>query len=357
MPVRRRKGTSTATSTVTGVGVTAAVAVGSSAGVATVVGWRPSGSFGGSFATSAVAAVSLVTFVAIGAASGAATAQSMTAVTSSSSNLGEIFPPSVVTAVSVTLARTAAASAGVAATSAEGASVAAATGGSANGTTAIGLTNRSAGSAAGTSFVQALTPNTVSVRGFAEGTDSAQAFTPAAVGASGNISASAGVAASSPAAYGTAAGTSTVFGSSQARLLSMDFVSRRISSVDVPSWFTAAHTSLLRDAMYFVLLDEIYTQQVGTELIGLWRSKRFVADHHPTFAWLRLEGPVTSAVVRLYADGELFYTTPAIVDNMPVRLPAGRAREWEIELESTGPVTQIVLTTTSDEMRKSEIGS
>jgi hypothetical protein len=115
---------------------------------------------------------------------------------------------------------------------------------------------------------------------------------------------------------------------------------------------SAVVTDLLTDSMYLACGVQVAPMFAAAPLVATWRSRRFVVDMHPMFAWLRLEGPVTSAVVRLYGDGALYYTTPAITNNDPIRLPARRFREFEIEIESAGRVTQVVLAHGSDELRQ-----
>ena len=71
-----------------------------------------------------------------------------------------------------------------------------------------------------------------------------------------------------------------------------------------------------------------------------WRSKPFRLPFDGGFGAIkvetdRAEGETFTA--RIFADGNLFHTTS--VGNVPTRLPAGKAREWEIEL--TGQATII----------------
>jgi hypothetical protein len=132
-----------------------------------------------------------------------------------------------------------------------------------------------------------------------------------------------------------------------------DFASKRVGTMAPGTAPTAAHTDLKTDKVYLVdgtLLLPLFS---AGPLVGVYRSSRFVIDSFATFGWLRIDGPVTSAVVRVYGDGQLIHTTPAITDNNPVRLPAGRYREWDVEVESASRLTQVILTTTSGEMSAS----
>lgn len=133
--------------------------------------------------------------------------------------------------------------------------------------------------------------------------------------------------------------------------LAIDVAGRRLSTWPAPAGVTGLTVDLLTDTMYVVDGTTVLPQFAGSPVAAVWKSKRIVLNAFPPFGWLRLEGPVTSAVVRIYTDGALWYTTPAITHNEPVRLPPGRHREIELEIESSGPVTEIVLATTADELR------
>ena len=138
-----------------------------------------------------------------------------------------------------------------------------------------------------------------------------------------------------------------------ASLVAFDFRGQRISKSAAPA-ATALYTDLLDDTLYAVigsgLSTDIKPMLTASAQTAIWRSKRIVLDFQPSFAWLRLEGPVTSVVARLYGDGTLYYTTPSITNNNPVRLPAKRFREIEIELESTGRVVDVTLASSSKEL-------
>lgn len=133
--------------------------------------------------------------------------------------------------------------------------------------------------------------------------------------------------------------------------IAYDLATKRLLTWPIPDGMSAAATDLLTDLMYFATGPVVKPQFAGPVGSGVWRSKRIVLDDWPSFGWLRLEGPFISAVVRIYVDGALWHTTATIVNNEPVRLPAGRFREWEIEIQAFSNVTEICLTTTAEEMR------
>ena len=129
---------------------------------------------------------------------------------------------------------------------------------------------------------------------------------------------------------------------------SFDLASKKIGTLDNVE--SAAHTSLITDTLYGVLDTEIRPLFLGAVTTGVWRSKVSVQDDHPGFGWLRVDGDfVGSVILRLYADQVLFYTVTLAADS-PVRVPPGRSREWEVEVEGTGTPTAVVLATTKDEL-------
>lgn len=132
-----------------------------------------------------------------------------------------------------------------------------------------------------------------------------------------------------------------------------DLESKRISTDTVPTSGTAAYSDLLTDTLYVVSGATVLGMHMGAKSVGKWRGKpiKLPSGNHLGFAWLRLNGALSEgAVVRLYADGSLFYTTPPIVKRDPVRLPAGRFRSWEIELESKDRITSVAMGSTIGEL-------
>ena len=74
---------------------------------------------------------------------------------------------------------------------------------------------------------------------------------------------------------------------------------------------------------------------------------------HASFAWLKVYGDqtqVTPVTVRLYCDDVLRYEV-SVPDTQPVRLPAGRWLECEIELESKARITRAVIAGDTKELQ------
>ena len=134
-------------------------------------------------------------------------------------------------------------------------------------------------------------------------------------------------------------------------LISFDLASNRISSLTVGGG-TAAHTSLASDTLHVVSGTSVVAQRAGAGAAGIWRSKRFIFAAYAGFSWLRIHGAFSGgAVARVYADGALLYTTPKIMSAAPVRLPGGRHKRWEVEIESTDRITSLTLAATTQELQ------
>ena len=132
-------------------------------------------------------------------------------------------------------------------------------------------------------------------------------------------------------------------------VVAVDLVARKVSKSPAASEVDL-YQDIRTDTLYRVIGTTVRPMFQGSALTATYRTGTFVLDNHPGFAWLRLEGPVTSAVARIYGDGVLRYTTPTITGNTPIRIPAIRSREWEIEVDSAGRVTDITLASSTREL-------
>jgi len=130
-----------------------------------------------------------------------------------------------------------------------------------------------------------------------------------------------------------------------------DILAKRLSDANLPA-ATGAMPDLLSDTLYVADGTAVKGVVSGAVTAGTWRSRRYQFPSPISFGWGRLEGPVVGgAVVRLYADGVLVYTTPTITSRDPFRLPARRAKRWEMEIESTDRITGLRLGQSVEELR------
>lgn len=132
-------------------------------------------------------------------------------------------------------------------------------------------------------------------------------------------------------------------------VIALDFVSRKVTRSPAGAE-TALYQDLRTDTLYKVIGTTVLPLFEAAHQLATYRTGVFVLDAQPSFAWLRLEGPVVSAVAKVYGDGALAYTTPTITGNTPVRLPAKRFREWEVEVISDGRVTDVTLASSTAEL-------
>lgn len=131
-------------------------------------------------------------------------------------------------------------------------------------------------------------------------------------------------------------------------MLVFDLVSDRISTL-VAGGDSAQFNDLITDTLYVVDGTDIVPWFQGDPYTATWRSKVAVKGSKPSYGWLRLNGDFTSATVRVYLNGvELHEDT--FTDKKPKRMPVGRGREWEIEVESDGVVTSVVMATDVKEL-------
>jgi hypothetical protein len=133
-------------------------------------------------------------------------------------------------------------------------------------------------------------------------------------------------------------------------LVAFDLATKRVSA-STDGGEKALFADLLTDTLYAVVGTTVVPLFQASAASALYKTGVFVADNLPSFSCLQIEGDVVNAVARMYADGALIYTTPALNDNAPVRVPKHRGREWALEVESAGRVTGVVLASSIEELR------
>lgn len=117
--------------------------------------------------------------------------------------------------------------------------------------------------------------------------------------------------------------------------------------------YVAAGVHVERSSGDMFVIDgtEVVKVEGGAVQEATWRSRVFVFDAQPSFAWARVEadGPVT---VRVYADGALLITKPGVASNVPFRLPPKKAREWCIEVAGTERVVAMAMASSVAELER-----
>lgn len=117
---------------------------------------------------------------------------------------------------------------------------------------------------------------------------------------------------------------------------------------------TAVFSDVVTDFAYIVSKASIKPLfKMATHNLGTWKSAKATLPANQPLAWIRVlsdfddSGPVT---VKWYGDGVLRHTA-VITSNEPKRLPPGRYLEHEIEVVSQQRITQVMLASTSEELR------
>lgn len=135
-------------------------------------------------------------------------------------------------------------------------------------------------------------------------------------------------------------------------LLSFDLKSKAVSTIE-GTGYTELYTDLATDTVYAVASGEgslIVPLLGGGPRIAVWRSKRFELPNIPSMAWLRLTGPMTGVTtVRIFGDDVLLIELD-VANPEPVRLPAGRFRAWEIEVQGSTNATALVIASSTLEL-------
>ncbi len=140
-----------------------------------------------------------------------------------------------------------------------------------------------------------------------------------------------------------------VVGSGTLSVLSLDVVARKLGKSPATTE-SALYTDLLTDTLYASIGTTVVPLLVGSALTAEYRSGIYTTNDQPTFGWVRVAGSSGAAVVRVYANGSLVHTTPSLSMNTPARLPAVRGREWEVRVDSSVHITDVVMASTAAEL-------
>jgi hypothetical protein len=133
-------------------------------------------------------------------------------------------------------------------------------------------------------------------------------------------------------------------------VLAIDLKSRRISTMSLA--ITAAYSDLATDTLYVAEGTQLRPMFGGDALTGLWRSKVMVSNSGWSFTCHRVESDFDAPVtVRYYGDGVLIHTA-TFTGRQAKRLPAGKWRDLEVEIESTGAATVLAMATSMYELSK-----
>lgn len=136
--------------------------------------------------------------------------------------------------------------------------------------------------------------------------------------------------------------------------LALDMATKQITHLAIAA--SAVHLDRVTDTLYIAQNTSIIALFVGsTYRTGRWRSKLFTLPAHAPMGWLAVDHDGTANItVRIFVDGGSTAWYTATIDSTnhaPVRLPSGRHRDWQIEVESTARINSVVIATAGDEIR------
>jgi len=115
---------------------------------------------------------------------------------------------------------------------------------------------------------------------------------------------------------------------------------------------TALYADYRTDTLYMAQGTNIVRYNAGTPLTYAWRSKMFRAPFAMNFSRAQLISTSYPTTLKVYADGVLRFTK-SVANGGTFFLPSGlRAIDWQFEISGTGEVTQLVVATAADELRK-----
>ena len=131
-------------------------------------------------------------------------------------------------------------------------------------------------------------------------------------------------------------------------VIAVDVLSGRISTM--PLTASAAYSDLLTDTLYAAVDTSLIPLFAGSRTTGTWRSKRFTIPGRPAFNCARVESEFGASVtLKMYGDGALVHAGTFNSLDMQ-RLPPGRYRDLEFEIESSAIVTGFVVATSPAEL-------
>ena len=134
----------------------------------------------------------------------------------------------------------------------------------------------------------------------------------------------------------------------------LDMVARKLTRHD-PNGATAAYEDVVTDAVYVTNSRGIVPlfASAGREM-GRWVSALITLSQQQPLAWVRTlaDFPGPPVTVRWFADGALRHEV-VLTSREPQRLPPGRWLEHQVEVVSQNRVTQVLLASTTEELRSS----
>lgn len=111
---------------------------------------------------------------------------------------------------------------------------------------------------------------------------------------------------------------------------------------------STVYTDLLTDTLYVVDTGQVLPMFVSAANTSLWRSRVFEEHDQPSFGWARVDAVSYPVTLTVLADGDPI--TQSVPSDEPVRLPAVRSREWQVEVVGSSRVLSVRLASSREEL-------
>lgn len=131
----------------------------------------------------------------------------------------------------------------------------------------------------------------------------------------------------------------------------LDVPSRKLGTIDITA--TAVFRDRVTDHIYYTSGGGVHEAISTGRRTGHWRSRIHILPSQAPIAWLKVVGDHSTsrpATIKWIADGVVRHTI-SVTDIEPVRLPAGRYLEHEVEVESEARITHVILAGSTREMQ------
>jgi hypothetical protein len=112
----------------------------------------------------------------------------------------------------------------------------------------------------------------------------------------------------------------------------------------------AGHADLSTDTLYLFDGANVRKWDGGDKLTYRWKSKQFTPPYPAGFTCLRVEADAYPVTIRVFRDGAQIIEH-VVTDSKIRRIPAGRGRMWELELEGTSRVFRVHLAESPTEIQ------
>ncbi len=111
----------------------------------------------------------------------------------------------------------------------------------------------------------------------------------------------------------------------------------------------AGYTSLEDDTLFLAQSNYIKSWDAGDALTYIWRSKKFTVNNERSFSAIRIDTEGAGVTCRVYRD-DVKILDKLLTSRKIQRLPSGKGKDWEIELEGTDEVFRVGMAESAEEL-------